>query len=61
MIQTHTHMYIHICVCGGVGLVTKLCLTLAILDCSPPGSSVSGISQARILEWAAISFSSSYL
>ena len=26
-------------------------------DCSPPGSSVHGISQARILEWAAISFS----
>ena len=27
------------------------------MDCSPPGSSVHGISQARILEWAAISFS----
>ena len=26
-------------------------------DCSPPGSSVRGISQARILEWLAISFS----
>ena len=26
-------------------------------DCSPPGSSVSGILQARILEWVAISFS----
>ena len=26
-------------------------------DCSPPGSSVHGILQARILEWAAISFS----
>ena len=25
------------------------------LDCSPPGSSVHGILQARILEWAAIS------
>ena len=25
-------------------------------DCSPPGSSVHGISQARILEWVAISF-----
>ena len=23
------------------------------LDCSPPGSSVHGISQARILEWVA--------
>ena len=27
-------------------------------DCSLPGSSVHGISQARILEWVAISFSS---
>ena len=27
------------------------------MDCSPPGSSVHGISQARILEWAAISSS----
>ena len=25
-------------------------------DCSPPGSSARGISQARILEWVAISF-----
>ena len=27
------------------------------VDCSPPGSSVQGILQARILEWIAISFS----
>ena len=26
-------------------------------DCSPPGSSVHGILQARILEWVAVSFS----
>ena len=26
-------------------------------NCSPPGSSVHGVSQARILEWVAISFS----
>ena len=26
------------------------------MDSSPPGSSVHGISQARILEWVAISF-----
>ena len=26
-------------------------------DSSPPGSSVSGILQARVLEWVAISFS----
>ena len=34
------------------------CLTLFDpIDGSPPGSSVSGILQARTLEWAAISFS----
>ena len=27
------------------------------MDCSPPGCSVHGISQARILKWVAISFS----
>ena len=27
------------------------------MDCSPPGSSVHGIFQARVLEWAAIAFS----
>ena len=38
--------------------VTQLCLTLCDpMDCSPPGSSVHGILQARILEWVAISFS----
>ena len=36
----------------------QLCLTLCNpLDCSPPGSSVHGILQARILEWVAIPFS----
>ena len=34
------------------------CLTLCdFKNCSPPGSSVCGISQARILEWVAISSS----
>ena len=34
------------------------CLTLCDpVDSSPPGSSVHGILQARILEWVAISFS----
>ena len=38
--------------------VAQSCLTLFDpMDCSPPGSSVHGISQARILEWIAISFS----
>ena len=39
-------------------LVTQLCWTLCNpMDCSPPGFSVQGILQARILEWTAIAFS----
>ena len=38
-------------------LVTQSCPTLCDpMDCSPPGSSVHGILQARILEWVAIPF-----
>ena len=38
--------------------VAQSCLTLSNpMDCSLPGSSVLGTSQARILEWVAISFS----
>ena len=39
-------------------LVAQSCPTLCDpMDCSPPGSSVHGISQIRILEWLAIPFS----
>ena len=39
-------------------LVIQSCPTLCnLMDCSPVGSSVHGISQARILTWVAISFS----
>ena len=39
-------------------LSLQSCLALCyIIDSSPPGSSVPGILQARILEWVAISFS----
>ena len=39
-------------------VLSESCLTLCDpMDCNPPGSSVHGISQERILEWAAISFS----
>ena len=38
--------------------VTQLCPTLSDpTDSSPPGSSVHGIFQARVLEWGAIAFS----
>ena len=46
---------------SGSGLRAKLlqsCPTLCNpVDCSPPGSSVHGILQARILEWVAVPFS----
>ena len=49
------YMYtVEYCCC----LVSELCLTLCNpMDYSPPGSSVHGILQARILEWVAISSS----
>ena len=38
--------------------VAQSCLTLRDhMDCSPPGSSVHGTFQARVLEWGAIAFS----
>ena len=38
--------------------VAQSCLTLLDpMDCSPPGSSIHGIFQARVLEWGAITFS----
>ena len=45
--------FVCVCVCVCV-LVTQLCPALCHpTDCSPPGSSVHGILQARILEWVA--------
>ena len=43
-------IYIH-------GLVTKLCLPLDPMNCSPPGYSLHGIFQAKILEWVVMSSS----
>ena len=41
-----------------VVLVAQSCPTLCNpMDCSPPGSSVHGILQTRIMEWVAIPFS----
>ena len=55
-IYIYIYIYIHTI------FVTTLCPTLCHpVNCSPPGSSVHGISQARILEWAAISFQGIFL
>ena len=67
LIQLHqgTVIFKYISVYSQVRIVSSLCccicaqscLTLCDpMDCSPPGSSVHGISQARILEWVTISF-----
>ena len=38
-------------------VVSQSCLTFCDpMDCSPPGSSVHGVLQARILEWIVIAF-----
>ena len=38
--------------------VAQSCPTLSDpMDCSPPGSSIHGIFQARVMEWGAIAFS----
>ena len=53
----HVCVCVCVCVCACV-LAIQLCPTLCdSMDCSPPGSSVHGILQARILEWVAIPFS----
>ena len=46
-----------VCVCVCVCVCTQSCLSLCIpMDCSPPGSSLHRIFQARILEQFAISY-----
>ena len=62
--RQHTYgscFYIHsasLCPLVKVSEVAQSCPTLCDpMDCSPPGSSVHGIFQARGLEWIAISFS----
>ena len=41
--------------CNVLCLGSQLCPTLCdLMDCSPPGSSVHGVLQARKLEWVAM-------
>ena len=49
--HTHTHLFI-----VAVKSLSHVQLFYNPMDCSLPGSSVHGVSQARVLEWAAISF-----
>ena len=55
---TPTYQRVCVCVCVCMLCVAQLCPTLCDpMDCSLPGSPVSGIFQSRILEWVAIPFS----
>ena len=59
--QNESATCIRVCVCVCVLVVAQSCPTLCDpTDCSPPGYSVRGILQARILEWIAIHFSRVY-
>ena len=49
--------YTRVCVCVCVCVCELLMSLCDLMDCSPPGSSVHGILQARILGLVAISFS----
>ena len=41
--------------------VAQSCPTLSdLMDCSLPGSSIHGIFQARVLEWGAVAFSTTF-
>ena len=54
-IKVYSARCVCVCVCVCVYLVTQSCQTLChTMDCSPLGSSVPGIFQARILEWGVI-------
>ena len=51
--HTHSLLFNDLTLC----VHTQSCLTLCDpMDCGPLGSSVHGISQARILEWVAMSY-----
>ena len=57
-IHTHTHHFLLSFLIANVCVCAQSCLTLCdSKDWSPPGSSVHGIFQAKILEWVAIPFS----
>ena len=48
--------YLYLCAVCAKSLQSSLTLRDP-MDCSPPGSSLQGILQTRILEWVVISFS----
>ena len=56
--KNHSFDYSNVCGQSTHAKSLQSCPTLCNpMDCSPPGSSVHGILQARILQWVAVSFS----
>ena len=53
-LNLHNITFIGVCVCVSRSVVSN---SLWLMNCSPSGSSVYGILQARTLEWVAIPFS----
>ena len=52
------HLLLHCMKVKSESELAQSCPTLCDpMDCSPPGSSIHGIFQARVLEWGAIAFS----
>ena len=45
---------------GGMSMCSVVSDSLRSMDGGPPGSSIHGIFQARVLEWVAISFSKGF-
>ena len=54
LLKSSLHLCVHACLHAQLLSCVSLCNPM---DCIPPGSSVPGISHARILEWIAISYS----
>ena len=57
-IQVYSPIKLYVCVCVGDGLVLKSCPALCdLMDCSPAGASVHGVSQVHE-NWSGLSFPS---
>ena len=58
MYTLHVSAALFLCAAAAAAKSLQSCPTPCDpMDCSPPGSSVHGIFQARVLEWGAIAFS----
>ena len=60
--QSNTLLFILLPAAAAAAMSLQSCPILCYpIDGSPPGSSIHGILQARVLEWGAIAFSGVYI